>query len=115
MSDSTLTKYWYMERLSVKFQVILIALLLGWEELNSDPTHAVSMMGGAMFVGRSASTVTPLEELRLERPALLYPTTVVYTRLPDGRGVAKMWRKEVWSAGRIVGGTRSDPFGEEPA
>jgi hypothetical protein len=67
-----------------------------------------------MTVGGSESTTTPLDELLLKRPALLYPRTVVYTCVPEERGVAKECRKEVWLAGIVVGGMMSDPLGERP-
>ena len=59
------TKYWCIQRLSVRFHVTLMALLLSWEVFNSDPTHSVAITGSLVMIGGSESTSTPFEELLL--------------------------------------------------
>lgn len=73
------------------------------------------MVGCVFSVGGTESTTTPSEETMMDSPALLVATTVLYTLAPEGRGVVRRWRKEVWSRGSVVGERRSEPLGERPA
>lgn len=73
----------------MKSQAILSTDLLSWVKLDSDPAHSVSIRGETTGTGTLGSMVTPFEEAAVQRPALLYATTVVYTVVPGGRGVER--------------------------